>query len=272
MSVFKYTDAKGIGILKDLRIKVSNATKLNDPFELAPLIDHSNFPVEKLLRLNRHIDAAYDKEGRKNGFTNKKAFKRWYLQTLPERIANVKAKLPQNVSELKEDFAGIFSEHFRLFCTSKTERSVLMWSHYADKHAGLVFEIDDSTHPFSMIGAEMRAEVNYRPERAAYLHDHKNLADTANIMAVVRRKSPEWTYEQEVRFVILAEFCPDDFCPIVPASIQRVILGMRADGDLQRGVIAELRRPEFAHVVLQRAKPSENEFALEFETISERST
>jgi hypothetical protein len=272
MSVFKYTDAKGIGILKDLRIKVSNATKLNDPFELAPLIDQSKFKVEKLLRFNRHIDAAYDKEGRRNGFTNKKAFKRWYLQTLPKRIANVRAKLPQNVSELKEDFAGIFSEHFRLFCASKTERSILMWSHYAEKHAGLVFEIDDSTQPFSRLGSEYRIEVDYKPQREEYLHDHKNLADTANIIAIARRKSPEWHYEQEVRFVILAEVCPNDFYRIVPASIQRVILGMRADGDLQRSVTAELQRPEFAHVVLQRAKPSENEFALEFGTINGRST
>ena len=71
MSVFKYTDARGIGILKNLQIKVSNATKLNDPFELVPLIDPSTLKIGKLLRLDRHIDAAYNKEAREKPHQDK---------------------------------------------------------------------------------------------------------------------------------------------------------------------------------------------------------
>jgi hypothetical protein len=76
-------------VLKDLEVRTSLATQLNDPFELSPNIDSTQFDqrrIQVVLRQDHFIDSAYLKEGRQRGFTNKKDFKRWYLKDIAEPL------------------------------------------------------------------------------------------------------------------------------------------------------------------------------------------
>lgn len=271
MSVFLYTHAEGIDILKNLRLKVSDATRLNDPFELLPVIDPTELTEQKIaqiLKQRRHIDLAYSENGRTNGFTNKKDFKRTYLKNLPALAARKSREAKGNIEYAKQSFAENFAQGFRLLCTSKTERSVLMWAHYADKHQGLVFEIDDTTGPFETIGSAFRLEVEYEQARSPYLIEHKLGNAQNHLLAVARRKAKDWFYEQEVRFVILADFCPGNYLKIPASVLRRVILGIRARPPLKADVRALLDRPDLSHVALERAVPSKTEFAIDFEQLS----
>jgi hypothetical protein len=152
LKTFRYYKSEhGLKVLNDLEIRASIPTELNDPFELSPNIDAAQFGqrrLEALMRQDYHIDRAYRLEGRQRGFGSKKEFKRWYLKDVPRRAAERLPKVRKNVEAERRKFALRFGKYWRLICASQVRDSVLMWSHYADKHMGLVLEFDAS-HPRS---------------------------------------------------------------------------------------------------------------------------
>jgi hypothetical protein len=140
--IFKYCKAEhGIAALKQMEIRTSIPSALNDPFELSPNIDPSQFTqrrIEAVLRQDHHIDEAYHKEARSRGFTNKRQFKKWYLKDLPRPAVEKLPRVPRNVEKVRQNFAEQFSRYWRLICASEIYDSILMWSRYADNHTGLV--------------------------------------------------------------------------------------------------------------------------------------
>jgi hypothetical protein len=177
LKIFRYYKAKrGLSVLEDLELRASLATELNDPFELLPNIDPAQFDkrrIEMVLRQDYYIDSAYRKEGRQHGFTNKKDFKRWYLKDISRRAAALLPKIPRNVESVKRDFAASFSKYWRLVCASLVHDSILMWSHYADNHTGLVLAFDTTQVPFSLISTDCWLTVKYSNKRADYAYSHK---------------------------------------------------------------------------------------------------
>ena len=89
----------------------------------------------------------------------------------------------------------------RVMCFSECNNSILMWSHYAENHQGFCVEYDFNN---TRIEKSIR-KVNYSNIRK---HIPSTFADgdakTANelIYAAACRKSSEWSYEKEWRFVV----------------------------------------------------------------------
>lgn len=54
MILYKYCDERGIDLLRNTRIKVSNLFDINDPFEFLPEF------IENMKELNRMLDSLYD--------------------------------------------------------------------------------------------------------------------------------------------------------------------------------------------------------------------
>jgi Protein of unknown function (DUF2971) len=157
--------------LRDLELRASLATELNDPFELSPNIDPAQFDqrrTEAVLRQDRYIDSAYRKEGRQRGFTNKKDFKRWYLKDISRRTMALLPEIPRNLELLNRDFAADFNKYWRLVCASLVHDSILMWSHYADNHTGLVLAFDTKQAPFSHVPNDCWLTVKYSNRKADY--------------------------------------------------------------------------------------------------------
>lgn len=91
MKIFRYYKADhAFSVLNDLEIRTSIPNTLNDPFELSPNIDASQFTQEQcetFLRNDDSINDAYHREAAVRGFTSKEAFKRCYLKEVPRRAA-----------------------------------------------------------------------------------------------------------------------------------------------------------------------------------------
>src|SRR6266566_5329668 len=106
MKLFRYYRAEhALSVFQDLEIRTSIPNTLNDPFELSPNIDPAQFTQSKceaFLRKDYNIDETYRREGRRRGFTNKKAFKRWYLNDVSRRVATLLPKVPANVERVRE--------------------------------------------------------------------------------------------------------------------------------------------------------------------------
>jgi hypothetical protein len=269
LKIFRYYKAnRGLSVLRDLELRASLATELNDPFELSPNIDPAQFDrrrIEIVLRQDSYIDSAYSKEGRQQGFTNKKDFKRWYLKDISRRSAALLPKTHRNVESVKRDFAASFNKYWRLVCASLIHDSILMWSHYADNHTGLVLAFDTTQVPFSQIPTDCRLTVKYSNKRADYAFSHKERQFRRNMFAVAASKASDWSYEKEIRIIFADSSLRDGrFLQLTPESIAAVYCGCRVSSADETAVRHALATPHFKHVELWLAGLDEFEYALKF--------
>jgi hypothetical protein len=271
VKLFRYYKAEqALSVLNDLEIRTSIPNTLNDPFELSPNIDPSQFTrkrCEAFLRNDHNVQMWYEREGRQRGFTSKKAFKRWYLKDIPRRAAELLPKVPSNVERVRGNFANDFSKHWRLLCASRTANSILMWSHYAANHTGIVIEFDTQEEPFSQIGEWCVLPVVYSAKKPDYVHFNRYSKFQNAMFTVAATKAPDWSYEQEVRIVLAASASTlreVRFLPVTPASITGVYLGCRALPATGAAIRTALSQPHFKHVRLLRAELDHGEYALNF--------
>src|SRR5438552_1796090 len=206
MKLFRYYRAEhALSVLENLEIRTSIPNTLNDPFELSPNIDPTQFTqlrCEAFLRKDNNIDEAYLREGRQRGFTNKKAFKRWYLKDISRRAAALLPKVPTNVERVRSNFLNDFSNRWRLICGSRVADSILMWSHYAQNHSGIVIAFDTDQPPFSQIGEDYILPVKYSATKPAYVHFSSQKDFERALFAVATTKALAWSYEQEMRVIL----------------------------------------------------------------------
>ena len=270
MKIFRYYKAEhGLSVLNNLEIRASIPSELNDPFELSPNIDAAQFGqrrLEVLLRQRHYIDRAYRLEGRKRGFGSKKQFKRWYLKDVARRAAERLPKVPENVEAVRRNFAERFGKYWRLVCASLVNDSVLMWSHYAANHTGVVLAFDTGQIPFSQIPDDCWLTVNYSNKKLDYVYSHKDREFRKKMFAVAATKASEWSYEKEIRIVVADTAIRDGrFLPLTPKSIAAVYCGCRIAAANKKAVEAVLRASHFEHVELWLAILDESEYALNFE-------
>jgi len=83
LKIFRYYKAEhALSVLRDLEIRASIPSELNDPFELSPNIDAAQFSqrrIEAILRQDFYVDKSYREEGRRRGLTSRtlRSFVSW---------------------------------------------------------------------------------------------------------------------------------------------------------------------------------------------------
>ncbi|WP_347925692.1 DUF2971 domain-containing protein [Pontimicrobium sp. SW4] len=153
------------GLFKTIETKsfrLTRVDKFNDPLDNSPLITPSDW-IE------------YSREENKGFFS----------------IA--KEHIFKNV--FKSNYICCFSKHY---CEND---SYLMWSHYADSHSQVCFEIDFSIHKY--LGGP--SEVSYPDclvtERENF-KTNKDINDSKLGLFLVTNKLNNWSYESEVRLIV----------------------------------------------------------------------
>ena len=266
--IFRYYKAEhGLKVLNDLEIRASIPTELNDPFELSPNIDPTQFNrrrLEAILRQDFYIERAYRREGRQRGFGSKKRFKHWYLKDVARRAAEALPKIPENVEAIRADFALRFGRYWRLICASLVYDSVLMWSHYAANHTGLVLAFDTAEMPFSQIQKDCWLTVKYTNEKPDYVYSIKEREFRRKMFAVAGTKAKSWSYEEEIRIVLPSSIREGRFLPLTPKGIAAVYCGCRIAGGDQAAVQVALKHPGLEHIELWEASLNKSEYALRF--------
>lgn len=271
MRVFKYTD-HALTILKTRRIKLSSAHKLNDPFELSPTIPvdwFSETRIRQFLKRDDQVRRWYREEGAKRGYTNIKRYKRWYLANLDEKVELMRPRIPQNVEQVRKTFAERFDNYFRFFCASRRRDSILMWSHYAKNHEGFVIEFDTEVPLFKRLGKNFVRTVDYKDEKALFKPDfHRGPSFMEHLLAAACRKSPDWSYELEVR-LIFPRGIPgaEEFFPIGANCIRSVVIGCKCPAARRKEMQAFLQDEPLKHISLWEAKLNRDAFKLDFELL-----
>lgn len=195
-----------------------------------------------------------------------------------EGVFNFKVLQQNNqffIDKLRDDFQGS-----GVFCTSTNRNSLLMWSHYADHHRGVVFEfIPDELRDSALL---ISKSVKYTRERPLIYRTPEDLIRNAIMMpllesvkqmreSLIYTKSVEWQYEEEYRLVI-PRFIPagetNEMLCFYPEELTAVYFGCRID-ERQKKELTTLAKGLNPMTQFYQASMARREYALEWETIIE---
>lgn len=297
MSLFKYVIPERVDILKNRRIRFTQPSAFNDPFEMQPFFEHLGVTPDGL-------DTSEEEKQRVKEFAAKEFYARvsdWGREHIGEEFFTelfelaFEAVYPSYVEALLSDSPGVvealrrhvperINKRLGVLCLTEKPDNLLMWAHYAQNHQGFVIEFDD-THSFFGRPGGFRAEssewlhremkdmcghlqkVEYADERPAA----KPLMSLTAV-EVFLLKSREWEYEREWRMFRLLEDCEEvvgagpggvHLFSLPPECVKGVITGCRMPWRSRNDLIRAISDDErFAHVKLYGAALDEKRFAL----------
>ncbi len=269
MILCKYLGIDGcLDILNNQRLRATDPTIFNDPFEMYPgiigepdkdkTLQYINYDLLKRLTsaAKTAIPTFNGKYVLNNDFWEK--IQRNFKPGLKEEIDKGLERASQTLRIIS-------------FCDPnkiKEGDDILLWSHYGDKHKGvrMFLETDDikiqSTNLFRVDYSLERACVNITDPSANVFN--KNVEDAYR--TTFKTKNESWRYEQEVRWLINIGECSQDkgfsYIPLPHRAIRRVDFGCKFDNCRE---ISILKHPAFKHVVLYKTSVHEHRFSLNYE-------
>ena len=264
--LYKYLSPTRVDVLQDLRIRFTQVSALNDPFESFPgamVGDRAWYLREFLARMGIQSQRKAMRlwHDRKRGFEP-------FLKHYTDRKQLL--DLSQKVQKMSDTVHGCLS-------LSATETNILMWSHYAGHHKGYVIGFR-AEHEF--FGNSVVA-VNYSLTRPVV-----NPFEPKHGPELFYTKSTDWAYEHEYRkyqsFVDPIKL-PDggSFLPFTKpgtgkgannavvlfpfprAAIACVILGWKSAPELQDSALRALTMHQLSHVPVYKAQPNLTRYEME---------
>jgi hypothetical protein len=177
------------------------------------LLQGSESPLHKLGALLLSKDSSLSKEKIK-GF-----------------LDHMEAHFAEQQRSVFEDMGFNMRKGLRVCSFSANNRSLLMWSHYADQHRGLCIEYDVSSLPPDDERRYALCPVIYADrffDAGEYFRDAMQRRDFNNLWLTIAcsHKAPEWSYEEEWRLILSLGPNEESSVP-VPMPIKAVYLGSR---------------------------------------------
>jgi hypothetical protein len=191
-------------LLTESIIRLNKPEEINDPFDLniAPRCDLHDDDLRQYIRSEMHNYNFTQQE--KDAITiqlNDSAFLK------PEFVNRIAPGM----------LSGIRSHG--IYCFSKYWQSILMWSHYADKHKGICVQFDFAQD--SML-CKYLAEVEYSFEFPQVFFNDKN-----NYSKFFRMKYMGWQYEYEFR--IIKPNSGKEFIKLPEQTIVGIFFGIKSE-------------------------------------------
>ncbi len=279
MEYFKYLAPARTDVLKDLKVRFTQAAALNDPFESFPAIVPKN---EDWFRT---------------------AFAQRIQGEIQERgISNVvaRAQYQQNRQREFDQFYAMYSaEDWQLdqvdsvvlmdsvvqgyLSLSATKTNILMWSHYAQNHEGYALGFN-AKHEYLNRGVQKVIYSDQRP----FLDPTQPKQDAS----LFYTKSTDWSYEREYRKIqgfvepidlpngnTLLPF-PDQVPSVddpelfkvrlfdfPKEAISSVVFGWRSSDDLQQQVVSHLLRHGLTQIPVFQAIPHSTKYEMKLEEL-----
>lgn len=204
---------------------------------------------------------------------------RYYFDE-PMRVLGPKFRQAQEILDVVDaalegttNFADVWTalkrqiaSNYGVLCFAEHADSLLMWSHYADRHKGIVLEVNESERPVIGWRKFRYHKVRYEPEAKI---DVATLGIAASFERLLTRKSPEWSYEKERRLITILGEGPQR---ARMQSVTGIILGARtymlppAERQELADAISSLarRRRPVGKLRIFQAELSRDEFRIEF--------
>lgn len=125
-------------ILKNKTLKITNPTTFNDPFDC-------NFPgfTKNKKFITDKIDVILKKCIKSMGIHPPKEEYKRLRDDLISDAPHFIHLMEELIEGIRDDWDEIIS-HYRILCLTESQDNILMWSHYADQHNGVVLGFDFS--------------------------------------------------------------------------------------------------------------------------------
>ncbi|MDP2301658.1 MAG: DUF2971 domain-containing protein [Ignavibacteria bacterium] len=216
----------------------SKGTEFNDPFDCNIEVDTNNTEDEIRNYISSRMPVGTSLDN---------------INLLVETASSDKDKFNQLVN----DAVRKVLEKRGIVCFSKVNDNILLWSHYSDYHKGCVLKFDVLKNPeFFVFPLNVKYQADYP--------DYNHLVDSPDpVTPLIRTKSCDWKYEDEVR--IVKNFTgPHTF---KKEALVEIIFGWRTpETEIVR--IQKLAADNgYNHIVFKQARLKKRQFGLEIFTI-----
>lgn len=168
-------------------------------------------------------------------------------------------------SNTAENISTIFRKHTEkvgLSCLSETPRNILMWSHYASQHKGIVLQFEIAKSPEAMLHA---LKIDYSNE-----YPILNFAQdmTEQLAKIMLRKSEDWKYEKEWRLLIIN--AASTYLKFNPEALTGIIFGCRVHDETRMRIqkyLSERLNKKLSVPSLYNAKQHQSQYKIDLERI-----
>lgn len=142
---------------------------------------------------------------------------------------------------------------------SKNNKNITMWSHYANEHKGLAFElqVDEDYEFFHGYGI-----VEYTKEYE--LLSYTNLEPNKDFEKLFLTKYTDWEYEEEIRII---DYSKNGIRKFKKSILKTIYFGYRADETNIKKIIQLCQLNGFEHVIFKKAKLIPGKFELDFDEL-----
>jgi hypothetical protein len=260
MLLYKYLCPDRRSILGDRLIRFTPPGQFNDPYDSLPYIEYqSGF-------LQAYVDGIADSNLKSMNVPER--FWKLLKQAQLNQYAKNPSDLPSRHSKIIRDRMGA---EVGVLCVTESEKSILMWSHYAARHTGFVLGLDSDSNFFKRREDEPQEigeliKVDYSQVRISVRYPPINTDPSPKFLFT---KNGEWSYEKEwriLRFLKDANKTINNICLFeIPASaIRKVIFGSSSPPDLTEELMsAKKANSELTHVEFLKAELSYNRYEMD---------
>jgi len=247
-TIYKYVSAEDLDlILNNKNLKFSIAKRFNDPFDCYPEL--ISFNVTESF-LTSHIEKGIlVLEGEEPNMP------------LKDLIPHVQSKYYNHSNTDINALFEIILNKYRFSCFSLTNKQILMWSHYANKHTGACIGFNVSE--LMKIRGIIALKVNYTQE-----FDKSDMCkdELAAIQHLFSTKSIQWDYEEEIRLLTTPEKADEmdseGLMPFSTSAVSEVYFGCQYESNTQLKKL-NFERIGYEHVKFKRMLKSKRSFELE---------
>lgn len=244
MILYKYRSMKDPyleDVILNQNIYFSAPRKFNDPFDFYPVINIVGTKKDVTACRKRIVQDNYPSYDRNQIKAEIKEFRK--------RTPNLQ-KFMDNIDIKKE------LDHFKTYCLSKTQKSILMWSHYANEHKGICLGFE------SVVGSTFgnAKEVNYDKNRYNInwlLQDRDK-----QLINSLYHKSIDWAYEKERRIIYPDHPGKQSY---QPNELKEVIFGDKITDKDRQLMLVWLNKLEHKPILLQASlHPTKYEMKIDY--------
>ena len=194
----------GIKFLKTLKFRLFSISRFNDPFESLFVTGYPYFFLSFDEKSDDYMISKRVDQMQRYRFPNKKI-----------------------ITNKATGFVNLMKD-LRIGCFSETPDNILMWGHYARQFTGIVVKFRTAITDWGY-GLE---KVKYNDTRIAVDSFKSDVIGSTSVeRSLLTRKSVQWAYEKEWRYIRLTNDCDKDkegcYKKFEKAAIEEVIVGCR---------------------------------------------
>jgi len=251
-------------VLKNGKIRITQASCFNDPFEL-------------LINIESLVSKSFFEIFKNQIKENAKDIDNEFVESSLDKLENLFTKPPLNANiQISEMLRQQFDKNHGILSLTKNPKNLLMWSHYSKDHTGFLIGFNEQLWKtditkYSDFSYSQFYKVNYSKTRPKYsaLIDKNNfeiddcfedISFDKFYKTVLTTKSNHWKYEQEYRLILdlkkiesnkINENGVDLFFAKLPANfITSIILGVNIKPELKNEIQSILKEDKYSHIKL----------------------